>query len=215
MDPNNKIIRNLKKGVLQRLQYIEIQAYYTGLVTRADVARAFGVSDAAATKDLNLYNQIAPGNLAYRHSQFGFVPTPAFTDTVSAFSTAEVLSMIANNVVTSGAPVTDTSLYGVTAEYACRRRQYWRRSFAQSKADGNWISVITRCQTARQKTGDALNLTRWYTPVFAGMFGHTTRQLSIFVILYCPGLPTPSSSMKKQNRASNMMTIGWNMHRSY
>lgn len=117
MDPNNKIIRNLKKGVLQRLQYIEIQAYYTGLVTRADVARAFGVSDAAATKDLNLYNQIAPGNLAYRHSQFGFVPTPAFTDTVSAFSTAEVLSMIANNVVTSGAPVTDTSLYGVTAEY--------------------------------------------------------------------------------------------------
>jgi len=117
MDPQNKLIRNLKKGVLQRLQYIEIQAYYTGLVTRADVAKAFGISDAAATKDLNLYGQIAPRNLSYKHSQFGFVPTQAFADAVSSFSTAEVLSMIANNVVNPGAPVTDTSLYGVTAEY--------------------------------------------------------------------------------------------------
>lgn len=117
MNSNKNLIKNLKKGVLQRLQFIEVQAYYTGLVTRADVARAFGISDAAATKDLNLYGQIAPGNLAYKHSLFGFVPTQSFADAVSDFDTAEVLNMIANNVVTSGAPVTDTSLYGVTAEY--------------------------------------------------------------------------------------------------
>jgi predicted DNA-binding transcriptional regulator YafY len=116
MDSQKKLIRNLKKGVLQRLQFIEIQAYYTGLVTRADVARAFGISDAAATKDLNLYGQIAPGNLSYKHSQFGFVPTRSFAEVISTFSTAEVLNMIASNVVTTGAPLADASIYGVTAE---------------------------------------------------------------------------------------------------
>ena len=66
----DKMADNIKWGTRQRLQYIEIMAYYTGGITRSDVAKAFGISDAAATKDLKLYGQLAPDNLIYRHTVF-------------------------------------------------------------------------------------------------------------------------------------------------
>ena len=47
-------IENIRYAQRQRLQFIEILAWYTGVVTRSAVARAFGNSDAAATKDLQL-----------------------------------------------------------------------------------------------------------------------------------------------------------------
>ena len=46
----------------QRLQYIEIMAFYAGVITRSDIANAFAISDAAATKDLKFYSEIAPDN---------------------------------------------------------------------------------------------------------------------------------------------------------
>lgn len=110
-------IKKLKKGVLQRLQYIEVLAYYTGVVTRTDVASAFGISDAAATKDLNLYGQLAPDNLAYKHSLFGFVPTPTFNGIVADLRPEVVLEMIAGNVVSLGDATAKVSIYGVGAEY--------------------------------------------------------------------------------------------------
>lgn len=109
-------IKKLKKGVLHRLQYIEVLAYYSGLVTRTDVARAFGISDAAATKDLNLYGQLAPDNLAYKHALFGFVPTPSFAAVVADLSPEAVLNTMAGNVATQGDTADQRSIYGVPAE---------------------------------------------------------------------------------------------------
>jgi len=111
-DPTKK----LKKGVLQRLRYIEVLAYYSGLVTRTDVARAFGISDAAATKDLNQYGQLAPDNLAYKHALFGFVPTPSFAPIVADLEPEAVLSMMSGNVVSPGDAINQPSLYGIPAE---------------------------------------------------------------------------------------------------
>ena len=37
------------------------------------------LTDAAATKDLKLYNDLAPDNLIYKHSVFGFVPADSFS----------------------------------------------------------------------------------------------------------------------------------------
>ena len=112
----NDPLKKLKKGVLQRLRYIEVQAYYSGVVTRTDVARAFGISDAAATKDLSLYGQLAPDNLAYKHALFGFVPTAAFRPAVADLAPARVLSLLAGNVVNLGDSVGQPSLYGIPAE---------------------------------------------------------------------------------------------------
>jgi hypothetical protein len=109
-------IKKLKKGVLQRLRYIEVLAYYSGLVTRTDVARAFGISDAAATKDLNQYGQLAPDNLAYKHALFGFVPTPSFAPIVADLDPESVLAMMSGNVVTPGDSTGQPSFYGIPAE---------------------------------------------------------------------------------------------------
>jgi len=114
--PENSL-KKLKKGVLQRLQYIEVMAFYCGVVTRADVARAFGISDAAATKDLNLYGQLAPDNLSYKHSLFGFVPSSEFKEIVADLEPIKVLPLLAANSATSGDSVSDQPVYGIDAEY--------------------------------------------------------------------------------------------------
>lgn len=100
----------------QRLQYIELMAYYTGVVTRADVARAFGISDAAATKDLKFYSDIAPENLIYRHTVFGFMPTANFKEVFADLSPATVLPMIEANLTVAGGPDQDKSVFGIPVD---------------------------------------------------------------------------------------------------
>ncbi|NNG14488.1 MAG: WYL domain-containing protein, partial [Gammaproteobacteria bacterium] len=106
----------VKWAVRQRFQYIETMAYYTGLVSRSDVAKTFGLSDAAATKDLKAYNEQAPDNLAYQHSVFGFVPTGNFQAMFADLSPEVVLPMIAANLAASGGPSEAAQLYGIQME---------------------------------------------------------------------------------------------------
>ncbi|NOX09168.1 MAG: WYL domain-containing protein [Gammaproteobacteria bacterium] len=109
-------IKALKWNTRQRLQYIEIIAFYTGTVSRGDVANTFGISDAAATKDIKLYNQLAPDNLIYKQSVFGFVPGPGFKQTLADLSPTRVLPMIASNLPTNEGPYGDKLLYGVAVD---------------------------------------------------------------------------------------------------
>ena len=114
MVSKEKMLLDVKWATRQRLQYIEIMAYYNGVVTRSDVAKAFGISDAAATKDLKLYGDLAPSNLNYNHSVFGFVPNDAFREVFADLSPAAVLPVIAANLAASGGPYGAESIYGLT-----------------------------------------------------------------------------------------------------
>ena len=107
------MLNEIKWATRQRLQYIELIAYYTGVVTRSDVAQAFGISDAAATKDLKFYNDIAPENLMYKHSVFGFVPSNAFKEVFADLSPAVVLPMIEANLTVAGGPNQQLSVFGI------------------------------------------------------------------------------------------------------
>src|SRR3970040_3182712 len=98
MIPTEKMRLDVKWATRQRLQYIEVMAWYTGVVTRSDVARAFGLSDPAATKDLKLYSDLAPGNLVYNHSVFGFVPGDGFSAAFADLTPAAALPVIAANL---------------------------------------------------------------------------------------------------------------------
>ena len=109
-------VNGIKRATQQRLQYIELMAYYTGIVTRSDVAKAFAISDAAATKDLKFYNQIAPNNLIYKHNVFGFVPTTSFEEIFTDLEPQQVLPMIAANLPFVGESVEQNLLYGVSVE---------------------------------------------------------------------------------------------------
>jgi len=109
-------VNGIKRATQQRLQYIELMAYYTGVVTRSDVAKAFGISDAAATKDLKFYSQIAPDNIIYKHNVFGFVPSTSFEEIFTDLEPQQVLPMIAANLPFIGESVEQNLLYGVPIE---------------------------------------------------------------------------------------------------
>lgn len=106
---------DVKWATRQRLQYIEIMAWYAGVVTRSDVARAFGLSDPAATKDLKLYGDLAPGNLVYHHSVFGFVPGEGFAAVFADLAPAAVLPVIAANLAVANGPYGNDPIYGLPA----------------------------------------------------------------------------------------------------
>lgn len=116
MVSKEKMRLDVKWAARQRLQFIEIMAYYTGVVTRSDVVQAFGISDAAATKDLKLYSDLAPDNLIYRHNLFGFTPAEGFREVFADLEPANVLPLIAGNLATAGGPYEDTPVYGVSVE---------------------------------------------------------------------------------------------------
>ncbi|NWG87082.1 MAG: WYL domain-containing protein [Hydrogenophilaceae bacterium] len=113
MVSKEKMRLDVKWATQQRLQYIEIMAFYTGAVSRSDVARAFGISDPAATKDLKLYSDLAPGNLAYNHNVFGFVPSDSFSAVFADLSPAAVLPIIAANLAVAGGPYGTEPIYGL------------------------------------------------------------------------------------------------------
>jgi hypothetical protein len=112
----NKILAEMKWATRQRLQYIEIMAFYCGVVSRADVARAFGISDPAATKDLNLYGRLAPDNLIYKQAVFGYIPGPEFKECVADLSPEAVLPMIANNLTSMNGPYGTQPIFAIPAE---------------------------------------------------------------------------------------------------
>ncbi len=111
-----KVLAEMKWATRQRLQYIEIMAFYCGVVTRTDVARAFGISDPAATKDLNLYGKLAPENLIYKQALFGYVPGPEFRERIADLSPEAVLPMIAHNLTSMSGPYGSQPIYAIPAE---------------------------------------------------------------------------------------------------
>ena len=116
MASNIKMLNEIKFATRQRLQFIEVMAYYTGMISRSMLAKAYGISDPAATKDLKLYNDLAPSNLEYNPSLFSFVPTKGFDEVFADLSPHNVLSMFAQNLLTIDNPSGDTPIYGITAE---------------------------------------------------------------------------------------------------
>lgn len=116
MISKEKMWLDVKWATRQRLQYIEMMAWYAGVVTRGDVAKAFGISDAAATKDLKLYSDLVPGNLGYQHNVFGFVPNEGFTAAFSDLAPARALPVIAANLAVANGPYGTELIYGLASE---------------------------------------------------------------------------------------------------
>ncbi len=56
---------NVSQAQKERLFHIDFRLRFLGAVSRADLVNRFGVKAAAATRDLSLYKELAPGNLEY------------------------------------------------------------------------------------------------------------------------------------------------------
>lgn len=68
----------LRWGAEQRLEFIEFQLFWEGVINRSDITARFGVSVPQASNDLTLYRELAPGNLEYDPSAKRYVTTPGF-----------------------------------------------------------------------------------------------------------------------------------------
>lgn len=80
---------------LERLAHIEFLAFFVGKVSRKCIMSRFDVGLAAATRDLSLYNDIAPGNILYDPRQKYYVPAENFECRFS-LSTEKCLNTLSN-----------------------------------------------------------------------------------------------------------------------
>jgi hypothetical protein len=60
---------DLRWGVERRLEFIEFRLLWEGGVNRSDITDRFGVSVPQASKDLSLYQSVAPENMTYYRSE--------------------------------------------------------------------------------------------------------------------------------------------------
>ena len=68
----------LRWGVERRLEFIEFRLFWEGRLNRSDITDFFGVSVPQASKDLSLYQELAPGNMDYDKSEKRYVAGPGF-----------------------------------------------------------------------------------------------------------------------------------------
>lgn len=62
----------------QRLAYIDFKLYFTGSVTRSEIVQHFKLGMSAATRDINLYKELAPKNMAYDNTEKKYFLTNSF-----------------------------------------------------------------------------------------------------------------------------------------
>ena len=77
----------------ERLAFLEMRAYFTGELRRADIEARFGIKPAASSRDIGAYREIAPENLDYDSVTRCYRPSEAFKP-LFAFQSERVLAWL-------------------------------------------------------------------------------------------------------------------------
>ena len=78
-----------------RLAYLELHVWFLGKISRLDLVARFGIQVAAATRDLALYRQLAPENVAFDSKAKLYRITESF-EPILSFSPQRALTWLAN-----------------------------------------------------------------------------------------------------------------------
>ena len=62
---SNERLTDLTQPQRDRLAFVELRVRFIGEIRRQDLVARFGIQSAAATRDLALYKELAPGNIDY------------------------------------------------------------------------------------------------------------------------------------------------------
>jgi hypothetical protein len=62
---SNEELADLTQPQRDRLAFVELRVRFIGEIRRQDLVSRFGIQSAAATRDLALYKELAPGNIDY------------------------------------------------------------------------------------------------------------------------------------------------------
>jgi hypothetical protein len=89
----NEQLADLTQPQRDRLAFVELRVHYIGEIRRQDLVSRFGIQSAAATRDLALYKDLAPGNIDYDASAKSYVLGKNFKP-VFSFPPERVLSWL-------------------------------------------------------------------------------------------------------------------------
>jgi predicted DNA-binding transcriptional regulator YafY len=70
---------SVRRGVKERLEFIDFRLFWEGRINRSDIMERFDISTPQASKDLSLYESMAPGNLSYDVSAKRYLASSRFT----------------------------------------------------------------------------------------------------------------------------------------
>lgn len=79
----------------ERLSHIDFRAYFLGGIGRSDLVSRFGIGEAAATRDITLYRELAPKNLEYDTQVRSYLKPEAFKPLFD-YSPAQVLAALSH-----------------------------------------------------------------------------------------------------------------------
>jgi hypothetical protein len=74
----NEMLTDLTQPQRDRLAFVELRVRFIGEIRRQDLVTRFGIQSAAATRDLALYKELAPGNIDYDSKGKSYVLGPDF-----------------------------------------------------------------------------------------------------------------------------------------
>lgn len=131
---NEELLSSLSATQRLRLTFIEFRVWFYGSVARKHVLERFEVASAAGTRDLMLYKQLVPGNVAYEHKLYRYQPTfkPLFQHDPEKVLLA----------LTTGASAADTGVSSETISHAIPTRL--------NQPDLNTLATVTRAIHAGQ-----------------------------------------------------------------
>lgn len=69
----------VRRGVKERLEFIDFRLFWDGRINRSAIIERFAISTPQASKDLSLYESLAPGNLLYDVSAKRYLASANFT----------------------------------------------------------------------------------------------------------------------------------------
>jgi len=90
---SNEQLADLTQPQRDRLAFVELRVRFIGEIRRQDLVSRFGIQSAAASRDLALYKELAPGNIDYDSKGKSYVLGPSFQP-VFDFPPERVLSWL-------------------------------------------------------------------------------------------------------------------------
>jgi hypothetical protein len=90
---SNEQLADLTQPQRDRLAFVELRVRFIGEIRRQDLVTRFGIQSAAASRDLALYKELAPGNIDYDSKGKSYILGPDFRP-VFDFPPERVLSWL-------------------------------------------------------------------------------------------------------------------------
>lgn len=91
----NPIPMDINQAQRERLSHIDFKACFLGAIGRSDLVARFGIKEAAATRDITLYKDLAPDNLEYDTKAKIYIRAPSF-EPLFDYSPSQALAALAH-----------------------------------------------------------------------------------------------------------------------